>query len=217
MIELYPSLLAADEHNLESIVKKLEPVCPGFHIDIMDGTFVPNAGISIEKTNSLAKLTYRQIWVHLMVTDPEFYLDKLQLPPDSIVTFHVESNKKTFNTIIKILEKKWLPSIALKPKTGINEIFSFLDSVYQVLIMSVEPGASGQIFIEETLDKVSPLLGYRDTSRGNFKIAIDGGVNDKNIRLLAQRHIDQAAIGSALFRAKSDVQEAYKILSALSE
>src|SRR5262245_58851595 len=108
MIEIFPSLLTADESKLDHYIKELEPFCPGFHIDIMDNKFVPNTGISIEKTNYIGKITYRQLWVHLMVEEPETYLNALQLPADTILTFHIESHKHSTKLIKQILEKKWL-------------------------------------------------------------------------------------------------------------
>lgn len=217
MAEIYPSLLALNEQEIDKTVKLLEPLVPGFHLDIMDNIFVPNTGISIEKTNAIAQMTYRQLWVHLMVQEPELYLNKLQLPPDSIVTFHLESNKDFTRIINNIIEKKWLPGIAIKPKTGINEVFPFLDQLYQVLIMSVEPGFSGQPFLEETVNKIEPLVGYRETNRLNFKIAIDGGINFKNFKELSQKGADQLAIGSALFEAKAGLVKAYQLFSELAE
>ena len=109
MAEIYPSLLAADQGKLDHYIKELEPLCPGFHIDIMDNTFVPNTGIGVEKVNHIAKITYRQLWVHLMVQDPESYLNQLMLPPETIITFHIESHKHSPKLIKQILEKKWLP------------------------------------------------------------------------------------------------------------
>lgn len=213
MAEIYPSLLAADQQHLDKAVRQLEPVCPGFHIDIMDNTFVHNAGISIEKANSIAKLTYRQIWVHLMVEDPESYLGQLHLPPDSILTFHIESHKHSTNLIKKILEKKWLPSMAINPKTGIDEIFPFAPSLHQILIMSVEPGFGGQPFLEDTLSKVGPLVGFRTTARLNFKIAMDGGITLKNITDVANKGVDQLAVGSQLFEAKAGPIKTYELLA----
>jgi len=217
MAVLYPSLLAADEHSLDKAVRQLETIAHGFHIDIMDNKFVPNTGISVEKTNALAKITYRQLWVHLMVEEPESYLNQLQLPADSILTFHIESHKQSSKMINKILEKKWLPGIAVKPKTSVGEVFPFLGSIYQALIMSVEPGFSGQPFLEETLDKIGPLLGYRDTSHLKFKIAIDGGISEKNLAKVVQKRVDEIAIGSAIFDAKVGPVKALQLLSEIAE
>jgi len=213
MTAIYPSLLAANPNAIDSLVKQLEPLCPGFHIDIMDHKFVPYTGISIEKTNFLAKITYRQLWVHLMVESPELYLSQLQLPPDSIVTFHIESINHPEQTIKTILEKKLLPGLAINPKTNVDEVFQYLDQLHQVLIMSVEPGTSGQSFLEKTLSKIDPLVGYRNTSGIKFKIAMDGGINTKNVTTLIQKGVDQFAIGSDIFSAKVNPVEAYKIIS----
>ena len=215
MAAIYPSLLAADQQHLDKMVKQLEPLAPGFHIDIMDNKFVPNTGISVEKTNAIAKITYRQLWVHLMVQEPESYLDQLLLPPDSILTFHIESHKQSNKMIKKILEKKWLPGIAVKPGTGIDAVYPFLEALYQVLIMSVEPGFSGQPFLENTLEKIGPLVGSRQTAHLNFKIAMDGGITIKNVATIAQKGVDQLAVGSAIFEAKAGPNKAYELFSEL--
>lgn len=215
MAQIYPSLLAAPENTIDKTIKLLEPLCPGFHIDIIDNQFAPNNGISVEKTNNIAKLTYRQIWVHLMVEDVESYIKQLQLPPDSILTFHIESKGDKKNIINKILEKKWLPSIAINPKTGVDSVFPFLDSVHQVLIMSVEPGFSGQPFLASSLAKIDPLVGYRNTSHLNYKIAMDGGIGVKNLREISQKGVDQVAVGSAILEAKVGPVKAYQLLSEI--
>ncbi len=215
MAQIYPSLLATQENNIDKSIKLLEPLCPGFHIDIIDGKFAPNTGISVDKTNSIAKLTYRQLWVHLMVEDVESYLKQLQLPPDSIITFHIESKGEKNNIINKILEKKWLAGIAVSPKTGIDSVFPFLQSLHQVLIMSVEPGFSGQPFLQGSLDKVDPLLGYRNTSHMNFKIALDGGISVKNLREVKEKGVDQIAVGSAILDAKVGPVKAYQLLTEI--
>lgn len=212
MTEIYPSLLAADSGKIDQLVKELEPFCPGFHIDIMDNTFVPNTGISVEKTNHIATITYRQLWVHLMVEQPELYLNQLQLPAGSLVTFHIESKKSTKSLIKNIIEKKWRAGIAISPKTGVAEIMGFLDTIDQVLIMSVEPGFSGAQFLKETLDKIDPLLGIRQSQSLTFKIGMDGGVDLENIKNIAERGIDQVAIGSGIFKYPN-VAKAYQLLS----
>lgn len=215
MAQIYPSLLATQESNIDKTIKLLEPLCPGFHVDIIDGKFAPNTGISIEKTNSIAKLTYRQLWVHLMVENPEEHLAQLQLPAGAIISFHIETKSDTKGIINKIIEKKWLPSIAINPKTTVNDVFPLLESIYQVLIMSVEPGFSGQPFLENVLTKVDPLVGYRNTSHMNFKIAMDGGIGVKNVREIKAKGVDQVAVGSAILEAKVGPVKAYQLLSEM--
>lgn len=214
MALIYPSLLAANSAHLDNLISKLEPLVPGFHIDIMDNVFVPNTGISVETTNKIAKLTIKPLWIHLMVQEPESYLDKLQVPAGSIVTFHIESRTNTPRLIQRIIEKGWLPGMAIKPEVSVNEVFAYLDVLHQVLIMSVKPGFSGQQFLPETLAKVGPLVGQRQTAGFNFKIAMDGGIDIKNIVEIAAKGVDQLAVGSQIFDPAVGAAEAYKILVA---
>lgn len=214
MATIYPSLLAADPNKLETVLQQLDPLVPGFHIDIIDNKFAPNNGISVEKTNILAQLALKPLWVHIMVEDPDSYLDKLKLIPGSILTFHIESHKHAGQMIEKIEAKGWLASMAIKPKTGINEVFPFLPKLHQVLIMSVEPGFAGQPFLPETLAKVGPLVGQRQTAGLDFKIAMDGGIGIKNIVEIAAKGVDQLAVGSQIFDPAIGAAEAYKLLAA---
>jgi ribulose-phosphate 3-epimerase len=222
MAIIYPSLLAAPEKDLMNLIRELEPYCKGFHIDIMDNKFVPNTGISIEKTNEISEKTIKKIWVHLMVENPKEYLNKLQLRPGSIVTFHIESHKKTFELIKQITEKKLLPGIAINPKTGLGEVFPFLGSVYQLLIMSVEPGFAGQLFNDSVVSKIDPAIGYRSTfAKFNpnvnlFKLAMDGGINVENIAMLAQKGVEEFAVGSEIFKSKRKPLEALQLFQKLA-
>ena len=214
MAIIYPSLLAADQNKLEAVLHQLDPLVPGFHVDIIDNVFAPNNGISVEKINILAQLALKPLWVHLMVADPESYLDTLKLKPNSIVTFHLESHKHVWQMLEKIQSRGYQAGIALKPKTSVNEVFPFLAKIQQVLIMSVEPGFSGQPFLPETLAKVDPLVGQRDTAGLSFKIAMDGGIGINNIVEIAKKGVDQLAVGSEIFDHAAGPAEAYKILSA---
>lgn len=212
MLQVYPSLLAADPANLENLVAKLDPLVPGFHIDIMDNQFVPNTGIGIEITNTLTKFTVKQLWVHLMVREPEPFLDLLHIPAGSIVAFHIEARTNTPRLIQKIVDKGWLPGMALNPTTSVHEVFPYLDRLHQALIMSVKPGFAGQPFVPETLAKIDPLVGYRNTSGLSFKIAMDGGIGLTNIMQLAAKGVDQVAVGSDIFGHPLGAAHAYTLL-----
>lgn len=212
MIEIFPSLLAANPNHLEGLATKLDSVVPGFHIDIMDTLFVPNRGISVETTNKLAKITIKQLWVHLMVREPEAFLELLDIPAGSIISFHIEARTNTPRLIQKIVDKGWLPSMAINPETNIEEFFPYLDPLYQVLIMSVKPGFSGQFFLQDTVKKIDPLVGFRTTSGLKFKIAMDGGIGIGNIADLAAKGVDQVAVGSDIFNHALGAVESYKLL-----
>lgn len=213
MALIYPSLLAANPSHLDNLIAQLEPLVPGFHIDIMDKVFVPNTGISVESTNKIAKLTIKPLWIHLMVQEPASYLEQLKVPAGSIVDFHISARTKTPDLIKKISDKGWLPGMAINPDININEVFPYLDVLYQVLIMSVKPGISGQQFLTDTLAKVGPLVGQRQTAALNFKIAMDGGINIKNIVEIATKGVDQLAIGSEIFEHAAGAAQAYKLLA----
>jgi len=168
----------------------------------MDGEFVINKAWDPAAINSIEKIeqkTLQTLWVHLMVTDPKNWLEKLTIDSSSIVTIHLESKGGTRETILRIKEKNWLPSLAIKPKTNLSDIFPFLDEVHQVLLMSVEPGSSGQTFIADTIHKLGTLVGYRQTSGLDFKIGMDGGINKENIGMLADRGVDHFGISSGIF------------------
>lgn len=211
-MQIYPSLLAAKPANLESLVVQLDPLVPGFHVDIMDNVFVPNTGIGLEITNKLAKLTIKQLWVHLMVREPEEFLGLLDIPAGSIVSFHIEARTSTPRLVQKIIDKGWLASMAINPTTSVEEIFPYLDRLHQALLMSVKPGFSGQRFLPETLAKIGPLVGFRNTSGLSFEIAMDGGIGISNIADLKAKGVDQVAIGSDIFNHKLGAIEAYKLL-----
>lgn len=200
MATIFPSLIGSDLLNLESTIKMLDPHCLGYHIDIMDGNFVPNLSMGPMIVNALAKKTKNtDLWIHLMVTKPATYLDSLELPPGAWFTFHIESEVGILNLIKNIREKKLKPGLAISPKTPIERIFPFLNELDQVTVMSVEPGFSGQEFLKSSIERVEALAAYRSTSGEKFKIAIDGGISENNIALLAQKGVDQFAVSSAIF------------------
>ncbi len=178
---IFPSLSDTDTIALQQTINHLDPLCTGYHIDAMDGQFVAKKMWEPAAINALEQITLRTLWVHLMVIDPKSWLEKLTIEPSSIVTIHLESDSKTRKTIFDIKEKNWLPSIAINPKTNVNEVFPFLADVHQVLLMSVQPGFSGQEFLPDTISKLDTLVGFRQTSGLTFKIAMDGGINKKNI------------------------------------
>ncbi len=214
MIRIYPSLISANLLRLEEEIKKLEPYCDGFHIDIMDNHFVPNLTFGADIVHAISTVTNKQLWVHLMIDDPESWIDSLQLPPESILSFHFESTKHIPEIIKRITEKNWLPSIALKPKTAVSEIFPFLNGISQVLLMSVEPGFSGQRFLPSVIGKLEPLMKQRDKHKLSFTIGMDGGVNEENIGMLAQHGIHDFAIASAIFDQPDPVAALKKLRDA---
>lgn len=206
MALIFPSLISADLLNLEKELKALDPYCPGYHLDCMDYHFVPNLTWGPSFIQAIASKTTRQLWVHLMVDNPVTWVEKLSLPAKTILSFHIETIKQNRGIIELIQKKNWLVSIALSPKTSLDEIKPFASNVYQILIMSVNPGHSGQQFIGHMKDKVQALANYRKEQGLQFKIAMDGGISQDNIRELTALGVDHFAIAQAIFGAPKPIE-----------
>ncbi len=216
MIRIYPSLISANLLRLQDEIKLLEPYCDGFHLDIMDNHFVPNLTFGAGIIHAISAITDKQLWVHLMVDDPIQWCDTLQIPAESIFSFHFESTKDIPGIIKRIKEKQWQPSIAIKPETDITLLFPFLNDISQVLLMSVEPGFSGQRFLPSVIEKLEPLLKQRDKHQLSFTIGIDGGIDAENISMLAQRGVHDFAIASAIFDQPDPVAALQTLKKALT-
>lgn len=207
MLRIYPSLISADLLNLERVIRTFEPYCAGFHLDIMDGHFVPALTFGPAFVNAIAKISTKPLWVHLMVEKPEIMIESLDLPAGSTLSFHIETKSNINNTISRIKEKNWLAGIALSPKTEPSALFPFLGSVDQVLIMSVEPGASGQPFLEGAVAKIEPLAEFREKNGLDFTIAMDGGINEKNLKMLSDAGVQEFAIAAGIFGAQDPLEK----------
>ena len=217
MAQIYPSLMAANIDDLANLITKLDPYCAGYHLDIMDEKFVPNSALDIKTVNMIARSTYKKIWVQLLVEDPQAWLEKLFLPADSIVSFHIESKGEIMRTIKLIQEKEWIPSIAVNPKTSVDEVFTYLNILGQVLIMSVPPGYSGQPFMKSTIKKVDQIVSYRQTANLNLKIGMDGGINKNNIVMLKENGIDDFSIGSGIFDSDDPIKTLKELNALIDE
>lgn len=204
MVRIYPSLMAADPLNVENEIDLLESHCAGFHLDVMDNIFVPNISFDVNSVNAIAKRT-KSVWVHLMVQKPALFYDTLTLPIGSIVSFHIESEVDVFEFIKIIREKKHKASIAISPKTPILRLLPFLDYIDQVLLMSVEPGFSGQSFLESSLERITELVVHRKKQNAIFRIGIDGGINTTNIKTVVEKGVDDCAVASAIFQQQNHV------------
>jgi ribulose-phosphate 3-epimerase len=205
MAHIFPSIISANLLNLQADIEQLAPFCDGFHIDIMDNHFVPNLTMGAAFANAIGQLNTKPLWLHLMVDNPASIIRALTIPAGSIISFHIESKEDHLETINIIKEKNYLPSITIKPKTGVERIFPLLNVINQVLLMSVEPGFSGQLFLESTTDKLDQLTSYRSKSTHHFRIGIDGGINEKNIRMLAQKGVDDFGVAAAIFNAPNQI------------
>ncbi len=202
MVKLFPSLISGNLLCIQESINELEPYCDGFHLDVMDNHFVPNLTFGADMVNAIARTTRKQIWVHLMVDNPIEWCDTLQLAPGSIVSFHIEATKDARQVAECITEKKWVPSIAINPKTAAQEILPLLHTINHVLVMSVHPGFSGQPFLPEALAKVGALK----KEKSDVIIGMDGGINRENIQEVVAAGAQDLAIAAAIFKSKDPVQ-----------
>jgi ribulose-phosphate 3-epimerase len=215
VIHIYPALMGANYNEYKKL-DQLDGLVDRVHIDIMDGAFVSYKTTGADELNNYIKKTKFLLWIHAMVEFPECFYQELVLPQGTLFSFHLESNGDFLNLIKLIKEKKHRASIALNPKTPISEAIPFLGIVDQVLVMSVDPGASGQPFLKEVIKKIEDFVLYRQQHDLAFRIAVDGGVNKENISLLAQMGVDDCAISSGIFNQK-DPGQALRALHRLVE
>lgn len=218
MIRIYPSLAAANLTNIEHDVRLLEPYCAGFHLDVMDFHFVPNLTFGPDFINAVRKITDKCLWIHLMVDEPDRYISRMHLARGDIVSVHCEYSSIDYvKTVCRdICDRGLRASMTLKPATPIERVKEFLDCIDHVLLMSVEPGFSGQEFMPEVYERLSMLNALRAQRGKYFDIGTDGGIGPDVIRALAERGADDFAIASAIFGAPDPleaVQEMYKIAS----
>jgi ribulose-phosphate 3-epimerase len=205
MIKIYPSLMAANPTDLHKEIGLLQPFCAGFHLDIMDNIFVPNEfWNNPDEVNSLVKMM-RSAWLHLMVEKPALFYENLSLPLGTLVSFHIESNVDIFSFAKTIKEKKHRVSIAIRPKTAVSEIIPFFSVADQILLMSVDPGFSGQQFLDNTYERLAELVEYRTQHNAHFRIGLDGGIAEGNIQKLVRGGGDEFAIATAIFQARDHV------------
>jgi ribulose-phosphate 3-epimerase len=213
-VKIFPSLISADILNLESVIKTFNNHCDGYHVDVMDDHFVPNLTWGPAFARAVVDATSLPIHLHLMVDNPERWLDRDFLLKDDLFVFHYEvfsDNEEIENFLQKLREKRYKIGIAINPDTAVEKIFPFASRIDHVLLMSVNPGFSGQKFMPEVVEKVAPLVELRKDKNLVFTIGMDGGVGQGNIKLLSQAGVDEVGIASAIF-AQSDPVVAVKAL-----
>ena len=211
-IKVAPSLLAADFGRLkEEIQKVTEAGADILHLDIMDGHFVPNPTFGLPVINSISKIAKIPMDAHLMVTNPDFYIEPLADMGVKYFSFNIETVQHSHRMVEKIQSKGMKAGIALNPGTSIVSIEHLLDSFDFALIMSVNPGFHGQKFIQFCLEKVYNLDVIRNDHELDFEIELDGGVNEKNINSIVEVGADIVVAGAAVFGCE-DYREAIRKL-----
>ncbi|MBD5159742.1 MAG: ribulose-phosphate 3-epimerase [Ruminococcus sp.] len=209
------SILSADLLNLESEIRKLEKNSVDMiHFDVMDGIFVPNISYGIPVLESIDRLSPDLLLdVHLMITDPLKYIDKFFLAGADYITFHIESESNTAETIEAIRRTDAGIGIAIKPDTPAEAVFPYINDADMILVMTVEPGFGGQAFMDMS-EKIRKIREYAESNRNNpasLRIEVDGGIDDKTAPIVKNAGADVLVSGSYLFRA-DDMEKAVSIL-----
>ena len=196
-IILSPSLLAADFTKLSQDIKQAEDGGAKYlHLDVMDGIFVPNISFGLPVIESLRKCTDMVFDVHLMITEPERYIERFIKSGADIVTFHIEATEKPMECIDLIHSNGKKAGIAISPKTPVESVYPYLDKVDMVLCMTVEPGYGGQKYMSDMESKISTL---REKAGDDMYIEVDGGIGADNVMSPINAGANVIVAGTAVF------------------
>jgi ribulose-phosphate 3-epimerase len=202
--KIAPSILSADFSQLAEEVGAVEKAgADAIHVDVMDGHFVPNLTIGPLVVQGLKKLTHLPLDVHLMIENPSRYVDDFVRAGGNWITVHAETCPHLKRLIKKVRQLKARPGIVLKPATPLKTLFSVLDEIDLVLIMSVNPGFGGQSFIPSTLKKIERLRKIVAQNGYSVDIEVDGGVKVENIKEVSMAGADIFVVGTGIFKTEN--------------
>ena len=201
-----PSVLAADFMNLERDFKMINSSnADWFHIDIMDGKFVPNISFGMDITRFMSTVADKPLDVHLMIEDPDRYLEAFKNSGAHVITVHYEACNHLHRTIQKIKELGCKAGVALNPHTPIELLEPIIEDLDLVCLMSVNPGFGGQKFIYHTLEKIKALKSMITTRNTSTLIEIDGGVGLQNAEAILSAGADILVAGSSVFKSEDPI------------
>ncbi len=203
MDKILPSLLAGDFANLGRDIDRMEAAgADMFHLDVMDGQFVPNISYGLPVIEAISKVSNIPLDVHLMTLQPDQFIEELKRMGVAMVSFHVEATHHPHRLIQKIQQNGMKAGIALNPHSAVSELEYLLPDLDFVLIMTVNPGFGGQAFISQCVGKITELDGMRKAHNYQFDIEVDGGINDETAAICRDEGANLFVSGSHLFKAE---------------
>lgn len=195
-------MLSADFLHLEKDVRMVNEHADIFHLDIMDGVFVPNLSYGFPVVEAIAKIAEKPLDVHLMIVKPENYVERFADVGAGLISFHLNATEKPGEVLKMIRAKGVKAGLAINPDIPVEELFPYLKEVDFILLMSVFAGFGGQKFIEATYDRVRVLKAEMNRQGVNVPIEVDGGVSASNAAALVEAGAEMLVAGSAVFKAE---------------
>ncbi|HCW53203.1 MAG TPA: ribulose-phosphate 3-epimerase [Clostridium sp.] len=212
MVKIAPSILSADFSKLGEDIERIDKGGADFiHIDVMDGSFVPNISFGLPVIKSIRNRTDKVFDVHLMIDNPANYIDAFIEAGADLLTVHYEADRHIDRTINYIKSKGKMAAVALNPGTPVCVLKDIINNLDMVLIMSVNPGFGGQKFISYSLDKIREVKEMSKEGNPNLLIQVDGGIGKDNVKSVIEAGANVIVAGSAVFNS-GDISENIKTL-----